>query len=419
MEAYVVALRYAIPIFILLVAVEYWIGIKVGKRIARGMDTISSLSSGITMILRDLLGLGIVIVSYEWMLEHFALFVIPDSRVTLVVSFILVDFASYWSHRWNHEINILWNRHIVHHSSEEFNLSCALRQSISDNVAIYFFLFAPLALLGVPAGVVATLAPIHLFLQFWYHTRLIDRLGVLEHILMTPSHHRVHHAINPAYIDKNYSAIFIVWDKWFGTFVEEQRDNPPVYGVSKPVATWNPIIINYVHLWGLVQDAWRTKSWIDKIRLWFMPTGWRPGDVKDKYPRQTIEDVFDFEKYEPPTSSLLRSWSWFQFVLGSLLLFALLLHYQNLSRSEVLWHSLFLGLHIFSYSSTMDLKRIALGAEVMKVVVGVYVLVSFESWLGLAAIFDWFMAVYMLVSLLVTALWVRTMRYPPGHWSPQ
>ena len=132
----------------------------------------------------------------------------------------------YWSHRWNHKINLFWNRHVIHHSSEEFNLSCALRQNISAIVGVYFFLYIPLALLGVPTRVIALVAPIHLFSQFWYHTRLIDRLGVLEYVIVTPSHHRVHHAINDEYLDKNFSEIFIVWDKLFGTFQEELPSVP-------------------------------------------------------------------------------------------------------------------------------------------------------------------------------------------------
>ena len=145
----------------------------------------------------------------------------------------------------NHRVNILWNRHFIHHSSEDFNLSCALRQSISNTIKFSAIFMIPGALLGVPASIFAVLGPIHLFMQLWYHTQLIGNLGLLEYVFVTPSHHRVHHAINDEYIDKNYGQILIVWDKIFGTFQAELKSVPPVYGTLNQANTWNPILINY------------------------------------------------------------------------------------------------------------------------------------------------------------------------------
>jgi alkylglycerol monooxygenase len=281
METYETFLSYAIPGFVLLIIIESVVARFMGLKINNGLDTISSLSSGMTNTLKNALNLSIVIISYGWMVEHWALLEIKSTFWLYALCFIGLDFAYYWTHRFNHVINLFWNRHIVHHSSEEFNLSCALRQSISSLVGIYFFLYIPLALIGIPNEVIAVVAPLHLFAQFWYHTRLIGKMGWLEHILVTPAHHRVHHAINDEYIDKNYAAIFIVWDKWFGTFQEELPDIPAVYGTKKPVNTWNPYLINFVHLWQLIKDAFRTRRWWDKLRIWFMPTGWRPDDVKE------------------------------------------------------------------------------------------------------------------------------------------
>jgi len=209
------------------------------KRVYEPIDTISSLSSGLTNNIKSIFKLTIVILSYSWMVENWAFFEISENVFTYIIAFILIDFAAYWSHRWNHEFNLLWNRHIIHHSSEEFNLSAALHQSISRVFTIYFFLYIPIVFIGIPAKIIAILAPLHLFAQFWYYTRLIDKMGFLEHIIVTPSHHRVHHAINPEYIDKNYAAIFILWDKWFGIVQEELDSKPPVYGVKKAVQTSN------------------------------------------------------------------------------------------------------------------------------------------------------------------------------------
>ncbi|MFN7840000.1 MAG: sterol desaturase family protein, partial [Bacteroidota bacterium] len=284
MEAYGKILLFAMPAFLLLVLFEKWWGWRKGFDTVRTNDMIASLSSGITNVTKDVLGLSVIVISYPWLLGKIALIHVPSGWLTYLTAFVALDFAGYWVHRIAHEYNLFWNNHIIHHSSEEFNLACALRQSISSIVKIFAVFLFPAAVLGVPANVIAVVAPLHLFAQFWYHTRHIGKMGFLEHVIVTPSHHRVHHAINSEYLDKNYSQIFIFWDKLFGTFQEELPNVPPVYGVTRPVRTWNPIKINFVHLWLLIKDAWHASSYFDKLRIWFMPLGWRPSDVAAEYP---------------------------------------------------------------------------------------------------------------------------------------
>ena len=231
-----------------------------GIKVNRSADMISSLSSGITNTTKDAMKLSIVLISYSWFLERFTVYKLESMWAAVFIAIIVQDFTGYWLHRLNHRVNVFWNRHIIHHSSEEFNLSCALRQSISETVQFGAVLMIPAALLGIPAKIFAIIGPIHLFMQFWYHTKLIDKLGWLEHIIITPSHHRVHHAINPEYLDKNYGQIFIIWDKIFGSFQPELENVKPVYGTLRPARTWNPIIINYKHFWQLIQDAYHTGS---------------------------------------------------------------------------------------------------------------------------------------------------------------
>ncbi|MEM7103906.1 MAG: sterol desaturase family protein [Bacteroidota bacterium] len=380
MEAYAQVLSYAIPGFVLLILIEELVGRMRGIRVNRAMDTISSLSSGMTNTLKSLIGLTIVIVSYDWMVSHIALVDIKSSAWLFVLAFIGHDFAGYWSHRFNHEINVFWNRHIVHHSSEEFNLSCALRQSISSVVSIYFFLYIPMALLGIPTLIVATVAPLHLFAQFWYHTRLIDKMGWLEYIIVTPSHHRVHHAINPEYIDKNYGQIFIFWDKWFGTFQPELPDVPAVYGTKKPANTWNPIIINYQHMWLLAKDAWRTSSLWDKVRLWFMPTGWRPKDVAEKYPIEIVEDVYKRPKYDTPAPMGLKAWSWAQLIIHNLLMYYIMTMIADIGVGDMVLFCSFLFVSIFAYTTLMDRHRLAIPFELIKLVMGFLMFTRMESW---------------------------------------
>ena len=297
---YITTLNIIIPIFVILILLEIFYANIINKSfVIRSMDTLSSLCSGLTNVIRDVLGLTIIIVSYSFMVDNFALFTIKTTWITYVVAFIGIDFAGYWVHRINHSINYFWNHHIVHHSSEEFNLACALRQSISNFFSLTFVFLIPTAIVGVPAEVITFLAPLHLFAQYWYHTRLIGKLGFLEYILVTPSHHRVHHAINKEYLDKNLSQIFIIWDKLFGTFQKELNEVPPVYGVKRPVRSWNPIFINFTHLMVLIKDAWRTNNLYDKLRIWFMPTGWRPKDVENEFPIVSIDSSNDYEKYYP------------------------------------------------------------------------------------------------------------------------
>lgn len=413
MEAYAAVLSYAIPGFVILIIIEYLVSLYMSREVVSSMDTISSLSSGLTNTLKEIIGLGIVIVSYGWMESHLALFSIPSSYLVFLLAIILIDFASYWSHRFNHEINLMWNRHIVHHSSEEFNLSCALRQSISGLVGVYFFLYIPMAIIGIPGKVIAIVAPLHLFAQFWYHTRLINRMGFLENIIVTPSHHRVHHAINPEYIDKNYAAIFIIWDKLFGTFKAESPEIPPIYGVKKPVRTWNPILINYQHLWQLIKDAWRAENLWDKIRIWFMPTGWRPKDVNDKYPITIINNPYAQEKYNPTVPIGLQSWSWVQLIITNLFMYHMLINVGHLSVSSITLYVTFLFVSIFAYTSLMDCDFASLFAEFVKFGTGAYVIITQGDWFGLnsiSQIMTSLIGCYLLLSLIlnIVFLWATS-----------
>ena len=212
MEKYGKILLFVMPIFIGLMLIEKLYSWYVKKEKTNYLDTASSLTSAITMITKNVLGLSVTIISYRWIEERIALTHINSTLLTYVIAFVVLDFSHYWIHRIEHANNFFWNSHIVHHSSEEFDLACAVRQPISSFVKLFSFFMIPAALLGISPIVIATVTPIQFFAQFWYHTRHIKRMGFLEHIIVTPSHHRVHHAINEAYLDKNLSQIFIIWD---------------------------------------------------------------------------------------------------------------------------------------------------------------------------------------------------------------
>lgn len=368
METYAKALLYAIPFFLTLVLLEIFYGIWVKNLKYTLMDTVSSLSSGLTNIIKDSLGLAIGLVSYPFLLQQLSLFELSTAWWVWVLAFVFIDFAGYWNHRLSHHVNIFWNQHVIHHSSEQFNLACALRQSVSNIIGYFPLLLIPAALVGVPTQVINFLLPIHLFAQFWYHTQHIGKLGWLEWIIVTPSQHRVHHAINPEYIDKNLGQILCVWDRLFGTFQEELETVPPQYGVLKPAATWNPIVINFQHFFRMAKDAYATRDWKSKLIIWFMPTGWRPRDVSIKYPIKKIENVYQFERYTTNPSFGLQAFALVQLVLHTVLILVFFRNFSDFDGLLLFWIGFLIFLSVFSYTSVMDKHRWAVGVDVFKTI---------------------------------------------------
>lgn len=410
METYGKILLIAMPAFLALVLFEKWYGWRKGFDTVRHMDMVSSLSSGITNVTKSVLELTVAIAIYPFMIRYLAITHIDNSIIVFILTFIIIDFNGYWVHRWSHKINLFWNLHVIHHSSEEFNLACALRQSISSFFNLFTVLLVPAAVLGVPEEVINTIAPLHLFAQFWYHTRHINRMGFIEKILVTPSHHRVHHAVNPEYMDKNLSQIFIVWDKLFGTFVEEKKEIPPVYGITRPARTWNPIKINFQHLWLMIKDAWRTRSWKDKFTLWFKPTGYRPADVAAEYPVYKIEDVYHFEKYDTKTSPAFNAWTWLQLLLTLFFisyLFGKIAYINSLDSSYIYWYGGFVFITIYALTELMDRNRYAIIWEAIRCGLGLWFLYEQGDWFGAS---HWLPAAkYILGGYLLLSLAVSTM----------
>lgn len=400
MSYYIKTLFYAIPIFAFLIFVEAVVAKIKGIEINRSADVIASLSSGITNTIRDAIKFTFALLTYSWLVENIVVYKLESYWFVLFVAFLVKDFSGYWVHRLNHRVNLLWNRHFIHHSSEDFNLSCALRQSVSNTIKFSAIFMIPGALLGVPASVFAVLGPIHLFMQLWYHTQLIGSLGVLEYVFVTPSHHRVHHAINDEYIDKNYGQILIIWDKIFGTFQQELGTVPPIYGTLNQAKTWNPIIINYKYFFQLLRDAWRAQKLIDKVKIWFMPTGWRPEDVSENHPNDKIKISGEQIKYNTDNSSSLIIFCWTQLIFALVFMFHLFL---VLHQSEPFFnylYAIFIFLNIFSYTSLLDNSKLSLYAEMLKFLLGIGIL-QLQS-------FTWFnidgmpVLLFLIISLFTT-----------------
>jgi sterol desaturase/sphingolipid hydroxylase (fatty acid hydroxylase superfamily) len=291
---------WAIPAFFVLIGVELVAARVMGRAVYRGNDAIASLSLGVMSqvsgVFTKLLTVGI----YAVVVERAALFELPTSSPWVwVTGLLLYDFCYYWLHRAGHEVNLLWAAHVVHHQSERYNLTTALRQTSSGALFGWVF-YLPMALLGFPVEVFAVVAVIDLLYQFWIHTELVPKLGWFDRVFASPSNHRAHHAVNDRYLDRNYGGLFILWDRLFGTFVEEDDADPVVYGTRAPLRSFNPLWANlevYAALW---RDTWRTARWRDRLRLWFGKPGWRPADLQASDPKPAF-DITRAE-YDPPAS---------------------------------------------------------------------------------------------------------------------
>lgn len=327
-------LTIATPIFILLLLVEIGFDKFSGGNYYRVNDTFGSLATGVLSQSHRLvffslglwsiaeLGQGLSLTSWSM-----------SSPVAWCAAFVLYDFIYYLKHRLMHEVNMFWAGHVVHHQSEEYNLSTALRQP--STTVLLWLLSIPLLLIGISWQMIASCAAWNLIYQFWVHTRYIKKMpSWFEWLMVTPSHHRVHHAQNAIYIDKNHGGVFIVWDRLFGTFQAELNSEPVIFGVRRALASFNPWQANFQVWRSLLQDAWRAQRWIDKARIWFMPTGWRPEDVIQNYPVAKA-DLSRFQKFDPACSWAVNAYAVLQMMAATLASLLLTNQAQTLAASDV------------------------------------------------------------------------------------
>ena len=311
--------KYAVPFFIIAILVELAYGLLRGRNTFRLNDSASSLFLGVLSQARRFVTLGIGGFVYHLITEYFSLPLMDASHwFTWVLATVLYDFCYYWLHRMGHERTILWAAHVAHHQSEDYNLTTALRQT-STGFLLGWIFYLPMFLIGIPAEVVVTAGSINLIYQFWVHTEHIPKLGWYEWVFVTPSNHRVHHAQNEIYLDRNYGGLFILWDRLFGTFQEEREEEPVIFGIRGPLHRWNPVrALTHIYV-DMALDSWRATSWRDKLRVWVARTGWRPADVAARYPREK-PDLSRFRKFDPVVPRVVSVYAFFQLVAVVLLL---------------------------------------------------------------------------------------------------
>ncbi len=365
----------AVPFFLLAIIVELAVNWWRRAGVYRSNDAINSISAGMLDVTTGYFTKFLPLLGWGFVMQHFTLIDMPlewfDASARgialWVAAAIAWDFCYYWFHRFSHEISILWAAHAVHHQSEEYNLSTALRQTSTGFLFGWVF-YLPLFAIGFPLEVLVTVNAVNLIYQFWVHTRLVGRLGPLEAVLMTPSHHRVHHAQNERYIDKNYGGMLITWDRLFGTYEPESDEEPVVYGVRKPLASWNPLWANLQVYDYLLFDARKAERWRDKIGIWFRRTGWRPADVEAQYPKQNA-DLNQFEKFDPPVSKGVRWYTAAQFAVAIGMIFWIGSVYVEQGASAALLPCVALWVMLLSLGLLNEGRRGAHHFEMLRLVV--------------------------------------------------
>jgi sterol desaturase/sphingolipid hydroxylase (fatty acid hydroxylase superfamily) len=315
------AIAFATPVFFLLIALELLVARARGMAGAyRLNDAVNSLSLG---VMSQVVGLFVRVFNYgvyALVFEHVALGAWPREWWAWALAIVFYDFCYYWNHRLGHESAVFWASHVVHHQSQRYNLSTALRQTSSGAFLGWIF-YLPMAVAGVPPEMFAVAAIVDLLYQYWIHTEVIGKLGWFDRWFASPSNHRVHHAVNDRYLDRNYGGIFMAWDHLFGTFVDESERC--VYGTRAPLNSWDPLWANLEVYADLARKSMQCEHWSDRVRVWLKPPGWQPVAADGTTWHKPHFDVSQVQTYDPPMPRPVRAFALVQItlaILGSMLL---------------------------------------------------------------------------------------------------
>ena len=318
---------FAIPIFFGLMSLELVYEAITKKRTYRLNDAVTNINLSVLNQVSNVFTKIVTIGIYTFVFQYFAFYHIPENWMSFILLFFLYDLCFYWSHRMSHQISLFWGGHVVHHQSEDFNLSVALRQSSTAFIWSTPF-YLPLAILGFDPIQFVLIGGFNLLYQFWIHTEHINKIGWLEKIMNTPSHHRVHHGRDPKYIDKNYAGVFIIWDKIFGTFKEEEER--PNYGITKPVGSWNPVYANFSHYIDLFHYTKQSRSWSDTKNMLFKQPGWLPDYLGGVQSPEAVSD--QFQKYNTDVSFLwMKLYIFLQFLIATAITAFFLFNFSDFS----------------------------------------------------------------------------------------
>lgn len=379
----------AIPVFFLMIAAEYAVARRQGRaELYRWNDAINDLSCGISHEVVALFDKFLVLAAYTGAWAAFGVFDFSERPVLhWVLGIVGYDFCYYWWHRFTHRVNVGWAGHVVHHQSQEYNLAVALRQSVTTWITMIPFT-APLALLGVDPFVFAVSAAISLLYQFWIHTEVIDKFpGWFEAVMNTPSHHRVHHAINPRYLDKNYAGILIIWDRMFGTF--ELETEQPVYGTVKPLNSFDPLTAQFGYYRQLVGDTLAARTPIEKLRVWFDEPAYRPSGLPP-HPEPVEVTRATQDKYDPKAPLTVSAYVGFQFVPTALGLTALELTEHHASWSLLVVGGALVLWSLYNWGLLHERRAAGLGSELARLLVTAALAIAWlDGVAGVVAVTVW------------------------------
>jgi alkylglycerol monooxygenase len=394
----------AIPFFFLLMGVEWLYGYVKKKELYRLNDSITNLLIGIGQQVFGLVFKAMLFGVYIWMYNNYAFFKIPATWWSFLLCLVVFDFLFYWAHRWGHEMNIFWGAHAVHHQSEEYNLSVALRQSWFHNL-IAFPIFLPIPLLGFDPVIFGAAAVIHTLSQFWIHTKAVDKLHPwFEYWFNTPSHHRVHHAVNPKYIDKNHAGLLMIWDRMFGTFQAEEAGDTIYYGTTTQLKSWNPAWANLQYYVDMFQKA-RQMQWVDKLKLIWARPGWLPAYMGGFQHVQEV-DAANYHKYDTKTNMWFSIYAVLQFAVLIWGTVQYMAFYPTISVFyKVLFFTLIL-LTMLIIGGIFENKRWIIYAEYARLVLAMVSLNTFYYFWHL----NWF-TVVLVVSAIIFAGFVGLLTY--------
>ena len=352
---------YATPLFILLILTEFFYGSIKQRNNYRLNDTFMSINLGILSRIPEIVKLGFVTLIYDITFNHFSLGIVWKDNIYLwVIAFVIYDFLYYWMHRASHRINILWAAHSVHHHGEEFNLATALRQTGTGFLSKWIF-FIPSFIIGIPSEIFFVVGALNLIYQFWVHTEHIGKLGFLEYVLVTPSNHRIHHAINDEYIDANYGGVFIIWDRLFGSFIEEDANKVIIYGTKTPLRSWNPFWANFQVYNHIYKSFYTANNLKEVFNFLFKPPEWSSNRLEQK------NKIFT-EKYETLISNNLKLTI---LVLFSLTLFSssiLSIFIGQIDQIELIVCLVFIINSIYLISKISDCKTLEIKYEFIKII---------------------------------------------------
>ncbi len=385
----------AIPVYFLLIGIEIIYQRIQAVKSYRLKDAMTNINCGVVSQITGAFLLVVLFGLYGMVEARFAFFDIPVVWWAFPLAFVMFDFMYYWAHRLSHEINLFWAGHSVHHQSEEYNLTVALRQS-STQILWTFLFYLPLALVGIDPKVFIAAQGINLIYQFWIHTESIDKMPKwFEAIFNTPSHHRVHHARNPKYIDKNHAGTLIIWDKLFGTFVPEEEK--PYYGITKPLKSWNAVWANFEHYVSIYKDFKRIPKFTDKLRLLVKKPGWLPDYMGGYNAPKQIEE--GYKKFDNSTPRKLNVYVIVQFLVILVATLLFLYYLQEMNNTEKISVALTIILSVATFGVLLENRRGGRIAEYLRLIVVPVVIIYCLANLGPLWLIILLAGIYLAVSM--------------------